>query len=105
LRLRLVFRRDACLSRRLLALAFAEFSDAIFARGVFRRGTYRFFLRVVESGGAFCAFPVGCRAVIGVLVQRNRFVGFSQPASINTAVTARATGVRWRALQLLRNEA
>jgi hypothetical protein len=29
---------------------------------------------------------------------------FSQPASIKTAVTASATGVRWRALQLLRND-
>jgi hypothetical protein len=35
LRLRLVFRRDARLSRRLLALAFAKFSDAVFAVAYF----------------------------------------------------------------------
>ena len=75
MRLGLVFRSHASLSRRLLALTFTEFGDAIFTRGVFRRGTFRFFKRVIVSGGALCGFArVSGRAVIGVLIQRNRFI-------------------------------
>jgi hypothetical protein len=72
LRLRLVFRRDARLSRRLLALAFAKFGDAVFAGGIFRRGTFCFFQRVVVSRGAFGALP-------GLAAEQSSAFGTAKP--------------------------
>ena len=77
LRLRLVFRGDARLGWRLLALAFAKLGDAVFAGGILRRSALCLFYRVGVGRGAFgCFARVGGGAVIGVLVQRHRFVAF-----------------------------
>ena len=69
LRLRLVFRGDARLGWRLLALAFAKLGDAVFAGGILRRSALCLFYRVGVGRGAFgCFARVGGGAVIGVLV-------------------------------------